>query len=535
MNIALAVLLLAVPPSASEDPSCHAAAPGSPSVCDGIVATDGNGRATVSLPRGWSARHERFRYQLTVLGDSWARARVVQPIVEGRFQIETDAPETRVSWQVTALAAAAVAEAAPSSGAREAARPAPPAEAPSAGAVEATGPWDVSGNAGVTPGNFLGTTDWAPLELRVANTHALRIEPQAVPNIIGGHSANAAPGVLAAHVGGGGWSGGPNVVGDDYGTVGGGYDNKAGDPASATPYRFGATVGGGSSNTAFGTVATIGGGSGNTASATEATVGGGGANQATGFASTIGGGQFNVAAGSHSTVAGGMSNRAGGERSFAAGYAARVRDASESGDANGDEGTIVFSDNQGAWFTSTGPNQFLVRASGGVGIGTNAPVAGTGNLTAAGTLSFGAQTRQMIHLWGPGTYGIGVQGWRQYFRADSGATFAWYTGGSHTDAGGPGPGGIQQMMLDAAGNLHVRGMVLSNAPMKTAGGTVVLDRTGAAEVALPETLDGALAYQLTAIGAAAPGLHVAREAAGGRFAIAGGAPGQRVSWRVSAE
>src|SRR5690349_20523506 len=119
------------------------------------------------------------------------------------------------------------------------------------------GPWDVSGNAGVAAGNFLGTTDMAPLELRVANTHALRIEPQAIPNIVGGHSANSAAGVLAAHVGGGGWSGGPNVVGDDYGTVGGGYNNKAGDPSPTAPYRYGATVGGGGSNSAFGTMATI--------------------------------------------------------------------------------------------------------------------------------------------------------------------------------------------------------------------------------------------------------------------------------------
>ena len=91
------------------------------------------------------------------------------------------------------------------------------------------------------------------------------------------------------------------------------------------------------------------------------------------------------------------------------------------------------------------------------------------------------------------------------------------------------------MQLDRFGNLFVRGAVISNVPLKTAGGTVVLDRTGAAEVTLPASLSGELAYQLTAIGSAAPGLHVAREAGGGRFAIAGGAPGQRVSWRVSAE
>ncbi len=67
-------------------------------------------------------------------------------------------------------------------------------------------------------------------------------------------------------------------------------------------------------------------------------------------------------------------------------------------------------------------------------------------------------------------------------------------------------------------------------------GVAVLDDEGRAEVALPEwfaALNRELRYQLTAIGAPAPSLHVAREAADGGFAIAGGAGGQKVSWQVS--
>ena len=67
-------------------------------------------------------------------------------------------------------------------------------------------------------------------------------------------------------------------------------------------------------------------------------------------------------------------------------------------------------------------------------------------------------------------------------------------------------------------------------------GVATLDRRGQATVRLPrwfDALNHELRYQLTAIGAAAPELHVAREAKAGSFAIAGGAPGQRVSWQVT--
>lgn len=67
-------------------------------------------------------------------------------------------------------------------------------------------------------------------------------------------------------------------------------------------------------------------------------------------------------------------------------------------------------------------------------------------------------------------------------------------------------------------------------------GTAVLDAKGSVEVTLPDwfaVLNRDLCYQLTALGAPAPNLHVAREVSDGRFAIAGGAAGQKVSWQVS--
>ena len=157
--------------------------------------------------------------------------------------------------------------------------------------------WSLTGNAGTDPaGQFLGTTDEAPLEVRVNNQRALRLEPGSSPNVVGGHADNlAVSGVVGAAIGGGG-AGDPdyNAVTDDYGVVGGGWGNRAGDDAGATSdQRF----------------ATVGGGKNNTASRVAATVGGGNANQATGNYATVGGGRENTAANPYATVGGGRNNQ----------------------------------------------------------------------------------------------------------------------------------------------------------------------------------------------------------------------------------
>ena len=78
---------------------------------------------------------------------------------------------------------------------------------------------------------------------------------------------------------------------------------------------------------------------------------------------TVGGGVNNTASGTWSTIPGGFGNSAGGGFSFAAGNSATIR--------NTDYGTFVWSDDSTSTaFTSTGPNQFLIRAAGGVGINT---------------------------------------------------------------------------------------------------------------------------------------------------------------------
>ncbi|MCI0330837.1 MAG: hypothetical protein L0196_07790 [candidate division Zixibacteria bacterium] len=160
---------------------------------------------------------------------------------------------------------------------------------------------------------------------------------------IAGGENNKARGAYAVVCGGGGTAFGAadsNAALGDYSVVGGGFRNIAG--------GVGVSVGGGVSNTASGDGGTVGGGVQNTASNSYA---------------TVGGGEGNVAGGDRATVPGGSSNEATGASSFAAGQRAK---------ANHD-GTFVWGDNTLENFASTGENLFLIRASGGVGIGTNAP------------------------------------------------------------------------------------------------------------------------------------------------------------------
>lgn len=67
-------------------------------------------------------------------------------------------------------------------------------------------------------------------------------------------------------------------------------------------------------------------------------------------------------------------------------------------------------------------------------------------------------------------------------------------------------------------------------------GTVTLNGKGEAVVTMPEyfsALNQDFRYQLTAIGSAAPNLHVARKIAENRFKIGGGKPGMEVSWQIT--
>jgi hypothetical protein len=261
---------------------------------------------------------------------------------------------------------------------------------------------------------------------------ALRTETNATsPNVIGGHSANQLePGTFGATIGGGGQIGFPNTAGGDFSTVGGGVENTASGSLSTvaggsenSAFGSGAIVGGGEENTAdghFSTVAggrnntaaedsaTVGGGQSNTAEGEWATIGGGNGNLAPGLNSTVSGGIGNVASANHATASGGSGNTASGASSVVAGGVLNVASAARAtvsggqrNNASGNNATVpggidndaagqfsfaagrqakanhngayVWADNTTSNFTSTGDNQYLIRAGGGVGIGTDSP------------------------------------------------------------------------------------------------------------------------------------------------------------------
>ena len=126
-----------------------------------------------------------------------------------------------------------------------------------------------------------------------------------------------------------------------------------------------------------------------------------------------------------------------------------------------------------------------------------------------------------------GSAGSGTSNWAGYFDGDARVTGTFYS-----------PGPVLEMDHPSdPDNSYLRHALVASPEMKTVyDGTIVLGAGGEAWVELPdwfETLNGDFHYQLTPIGAPAPGLHVADTVSGGRFRIAGGEPGMSVSWQVT--
>ena len=71
-------------------------------IYDGVVITNAQGYAQVSLPDWFTALNGDFRYQLTVIGQ-FAQAIIAEEISNNRFGIRTDQPNVKVSWQVTGI------------------------------------------------------------------------------------------------------------------------------------------------------------------------------------------------------------------------------------------------------------------------------------------------------------------------------------------------------------------------------------------------------------------------------------------------
>ncbi|HEY5912138.1 MAG TPA: tail fiber domain-containing protein, partial [Verrucomicrobiae bacterium] len=281
------------------------------------------------------------------------------------------------------------------------------------GGLRATNFWQLGGNSQTTPGqNCIGTTDNQSLEFKVSGTRALRLEPNTngAPNVIGGAPGNwIAPQVVGSVIAGGGVATNlfghahTNGVSADSCFLGGGWDNSiqtdawgsflgGGSANSVQTNARGSFLGGGWGNSiqigafysflgggggnfiqtnayysllgggydntikANASFATLSGGSWNGAGATSSTVAGGFGNTAAGMESVVGGGYTNTANGLRSTVPGGYLNVAGGDYSFAAGRRAKAM-------AYGD---FVWADSADADFSTYVPDQFAIRAAGGV-------------------------------------------------------------------------------------------------------------------------------------------------------------------------
>jgi hypothetical protein len=320
--------------------------------------------------------------------------------------------------------------------------------------------WKLGGNTGTSPGTqFLGTTDNQPLELKVSGQRVARLEP--LFNAVLGFSGNSVAAGGAGNTIAGGASGFPNTIGatacatiaggnanqigeSPLGVVGGGSGNviqngaawstvSGGQMNTIQPNASHSIIGGGGgngiqsnafratiaggwynsvqTNAAYSTIAggdhntvqananyaTIGGGQLNTiqTNAYHTTLVGGGGNtiQSNSLAATLSGGWYNtvLAGAAYATIPGGRENSAT-NYAFAAGHRAKANHT----------GSFVWADSTDADFASAGPDQFLIRASGGVGVGTNNPQAalhvnGT-TLTTVLTITGGADVAEPFEM-----------------------------------------------------------------------------------------------------------------------------------------
>lgn len=171
---------------------------------------------------------------------------------------------------------------------------------------------------------------------------------------------------------------GSGVTADgDYSVIAGGINNQINSSG------IGSVISGGFSNSVTAQYSTISGGSSNLSSGGFSTVSGGGGNQATGSYTAVGGGASNVASQSgfngSAVVSGGSNNSASGDYAMIPGGSQCQADGSWSMAAGRravatHSGAWVWSDSSsGSGFYSAAADTFIIRAVGGVGIGTASP------------------------------------------------------------------------------------------------------------------------------------------------------------------
>lgn len=240
----------------------------------------------------------------------------------------------------------------------------------------------------------------------------------------GGHDGTAFTGneaeAIASTIGGGitnsittsGW----------YGFIGGGRLNTA----SAVD----ATIGGGGKNSAGGPESTVGGGADNTANGENATVGGGFLNMANGAGSFVGGGGYdgyfglgNAAIGGGSAVVGGLGNRATGYASFVGGGGGFY--------PIGTVSSVVSNTASGNWSTVAGGTKNVANGAGAIIPGGNGNVAGGENSFATGTQA--KANHNGAFVWGDDNYtDVASTGANQFVARAIGGIYLWTNTGLST-------------------------------------------------------------------------------------------------------
>jgi len=184
-----------------------------------------------------------------------------------------------------------------------------------------------------------------------------------------------------------------------------------------------------------------------------------------------------------------------------------------------------------------------LRFNGNVGVGI------------APSTTYGVSVDESIvggHFQGrsTGTYSRGVRGYASGGTSTNYGVYGYATGTGATNYAGYFSGDINvtgtvvkssdevkiDHPLDPENKTLSHSTVSSDRMTNLYHGNAVLNSNGSAEVILPdwfESVNTDYRYQLTAIGSAAPNLHISREISSGKFEIAGGKPGMKVSWQIT--
>ena len=183
--------------------------------------------------------------------------------------------------------------------------------------------------------------------------------------------------------------------------------------------------------------------------------------------------------------------------------------------------------------------QGISQSSSGTGVWGQAPGTGVVGVTELCNPTC-TQTAGVAGLFSTGTGGTilnGYTGATRMFYVDSAGNGFFAGNLTVTGKVTKGSGSFKiDHPLDPANKYLSHSFVESPDMMDVYNGMARLDAKGEAWVNLPdyfEALNGDFRYQLTAIGAPAPRLYVAREVSQNRFKIAGGRPGGKVSWQVT--